>query len=380
MIHFLFLFIILFAYGEDPNSLMGPVSGPDPGFIIAQSSFGLANRLRVLASYMYIAKLRFDGAHLVFIWDVNEACPGHFLSIFEPIPKVVFASNESRYIIDKYAKLNVRDSSQTFSWIMQEYDIPRRRRGHPTWGEIKLLMHGRFYPRRELMWKAIQFIKEHSVCNASAMHIRQTDLHTLIGRKKITAIYKYMEFVESRPIEEPIFLLTDNFETQQFFRNHYGPKKILIYSWINTTENSLPLHLSEKEDYQQLYDTITEMNRSAYELIQHEQLQRQEQHQLFLQNQTLLIGNNTNSNDTQSSTTTISTSSSPLPSSSITKKVELPIDHRYTTLENTVIDIIIAAHAKVFRPTLFSSLSELVDNFNEVGKKQRGWCTASIYT
>lgn len=38
------------------------------GYIIAECDGGLANRLRVLAAFMHIAKVKYGGAHLVFIW------------------------------------------------------------------------------------------------------------------------------------------------------------------------------------------------------------------------------------------------------------------------------------------------------------------------
>ena len=49
-------------------------------------------------------------------------------------------------------------------------------------------------------------------------------------------------------------------------------------------------------------------------------------------------------------------------------------DHRYTTLQNTLIDVLIAAHAHHFKPASFSSLSELVSTFSHIGKRDRGWC------
>jgi len=39
-----------------------------------------------------------------------------------------------------------------------------------------------------------------------------------------------------------------------------------------------------------------------------------------------------------------------------------------------LIDVIVAAHAKVFKPSGFSSLSDLVRMFEGIGKGERGWC------
>ncbi len=58
---------------DNPTSIVPPLPGADPGYIIAESDSGLGNRLRVMAAYMYIAEYKFEGAHLVFIWDKNEA-------------------------------------------------------------------------------------------------------------------------------------------------------------------------------------------------------------------------------------------------------------------------------------------------------------------
>ena len=47
---------------------------------------------------------------------------------------------------------------------------------------------------------------------------------------------------------------------------------------------------------------------------------------------------------------------------------------RYTTLEHTLIDVLIAAHASKFHPSGFSSMSDLVQMFSRIGKEKYGWC------
>jgi len=100
LVHYILLLFLNFylrTRADNPSSVVPPYSGPDPGYILAESNGGLANRLRVLAAYMHIGRANYEGAHLVFIWDVNLACPGHFLEIFSPLPDVIFATNSSRY-------------------------------------------------------------------------------------------------------------------------------------------------------------------------------------------------------------------------------------------------------------------------------------------
>eukprot|EP01031_Cornospumella_fuschlensis_P029212 gene29211-35263_t len=168
--------------GDNPTSMVPPLEGPDPGYIVAESRSGLANRLRVLAAYMYIAEAKYQGAHLVFIWNTNEACPGHFLSVFEPIDQVLFATNASRYVVDKHAKQNYEESNAVFPWILKMNQIPRSRFGQPSWHDIEHRMYSRYVFRRELMFRAYAFIRSHAVCNMSAMHLRETDLSLHLQR------------------------------------------------------------------------------------------------------------------------------------------------------------------------------------------------------
>jgi hypothetical protein len=305
---------------DNPTSIVPPLPGPDPGYIIAESDSGLGNRLRVLAAYMYIAENKFSGAHLVFIWDKNEACPGHFLSVLEPIPNVVFATNSSRYVLDKHSKINYENSYAVFSWIMQMNAIPKSRHGLPSWGEIEYRMYSRYFPKRELMYLALEYIERYNICNATAMHIRQTDMALSVerkshGRKKMS-IHGYVKYVESRPVEEPVFLLTDSPKTQSYFLNLFGPKKILVYSLMNETINQLPMNVLSSKNIPNRSE-----NGSLSGLVAEE--------------------------------------------------------HRFTTLENTMIDVIIAAHAKEFKLSIFSSLSELVSSMSAIGKRDRGWCSTA---
>ena len=50
-----------------------------------------------------------------------------------------------------------------------------------------------------------------------------------------------------------------------------------------------------------------------------------------------------------------------------------PVDYRHTTLEHTIIDVLIAAHTKHFKPSLYSSLSDLVRNYHAIGKHDWNW-------
>ena len=201
--------LCLLVTGDNPTAIVAPYAGPDPGYILAESDGGLSNRLRVLAAYMYIGEAKFDGAHLVFIWDINEACPGHFLQLFEPIPTVIFATNTSRYVLDKRAKIVYENSWAVLTWTLAMNNIPKSKFGYPSWSTIEYNMYSRYSPNREIMAKVKLYVQQYNICNASAMHLRTTDLSQHLARKKKSVnINSYYEFVESRPKDEPVYLLT----------------------------------------------------------------------------------------------------------------------------------------------------------------------------
>lgn len=370
---------------DNPTSIVKPYDGPDPGYLIAECTSGLGNRLRVLAAYMYVAKYKFGGAHTVFIWDKNDACPGHFLSIFEPIPEVVFATNSSRYVLDKHAKIVYENSYAVYNWIMQMNQIPRNRFGFPTWAESEYQMYPRYFPTREVMLKATDFVARHDICNASAMHMRTTDLDRQMGKGKRISIESYFAYVDSRPAEEKIFLLTDSPDTQRTFINKYGADRILVYSDIPAAEDQLPLFITktahtssigaaDNNDSSSNSQTTSSDNSNAVDMggssflgagagggkggrsprgrgkgrMGFASRGRGGRHPMGLAG-ALLRRNMT--------------------------AQPLAEEHRFTTLEHTLIDVIIAAHARDFKPSPFSSLSDVVRMFEHIGKQDRGWCS-----
>lgn len=276
--------------------LVPPIDGPDPGYIMAGCPDGLGNRLRVLAAFMHIAEWKYSNAQLVFDWDVNSACPGHFLNLFEPMHQVTFIANSSRYIFDKHAKVIYSQSSATLRWIMQANHVPKNRPGYLSWGDIERRMYSRFIPRRHFIEIAKAFVVKHSICNGSVIHMRMTDLDKRLHPAHRQSLQKHMWYVESRPKEEKIFLMTDEAKVQTAFLKEFGEDKVVIYDKINAT-----------------------------------------------------IAKD--------------------------KVVKLPDDHRFTSLEHTFIDVLIAAHARHFMMAPYSSLSELVRVFEAIGKQQLGWCS-----
>ncbi|RYY85344.1 hypothetical protein EON63_07590 [archaeon] len=240
---------------------------------------------------------------------------------------MVFATNSSRYVLDKHAKQNYEESNAVFPWILKMNQIPRTRFGQPSWHDIETRMYSRYVFQRELLFRAYAFIRKHDMCSMSAMHIRETDLSLHLqrqsgGRRRGVTRESYMQFVEAA--QGLVFLMTDNPSTQQFFLQKYGHEKILVYESMLAPINRLPLLL---------------LNDS-------------------------LIPRDGGLGDTSAIVR------------ATVDAAKLPEEHRYTTLENTAIDVLIAAHALHFKASPFSSLSELVSMFNRIGRRDRGWCKA----
>lgn len=331
MIVCVFLLLLFFwgGLGDNPTSIVKPYDGPDPGYILAESDGGLSNRLRVMAAYMYIGESKFGGAHLVFVWDVNTACPGHFLEVFQPISTVVFATNASRYVLDKHAKIVYENSMAVIPWIFTMNNIPKNRFGQSSWGQIERDMYSRYWPSVRVMGVVTDFVRKHNICEASAMHLRLTDMTThLTKKKKVVNINSYFDFVESRRAGEPVYLLTDNPESQRLFLDKYGETKILAYQRIAPASHQKSLleaaGVGPSVKYTGGVSSLGKMD---------------------------------------------------IAPSALSNGTLLPGDHRFTTLEHALIDILIAAHAKSFKAAAFSSLSDLVSTFRDIGKRDRGWCS-----
>ena len=316
--------------GDNPTSIVKPYDGPDPGYILAESDGGLSNRLRVMAAYMYIGEAKYGGAHLVFVWDVNTACPGHFLEVFQPIPTVVFANNASRYVLDKHAKIVYENSMAVIPWIFTMNNIPKNKFGQPSWGQIERNMYSRYWPSVRVMQVVREFVERHNICASSAMHLRLTDMTTHLSRKKKAVnINSYFDFVESRPAGEAVFLLTDNPDSQRLFLEKFGEQKILVYQRIAPAAQQK--HLLATAGV-----SPTVKFTGGVSSMQHMDVAPSALH----------------------------------PNGS------LPGDHRFTSLEHALIDILIAAHSKTFKAAAFSSLSDLVHTFKDIGKRDRGWCAS----
>lgn len=165
---------------------------------------------------MHISKTVYS-SHLFFVWDVNNACPGHFLEIFRPLEGVSFVSNSSYDSLANYSKAAFASTRSTFEYIMMEFDVPKNRFGFMTWWDIQMINYALLRPTANIQKKANDYIILHNICNTSAMHLRQTDMHSILPPKKRASIESFDRFISNRNDDEKLFLMTDNPDAQKRF-------------------------------------------------------------------------------------------------------------------------------------------------------------------
>ena len=103
------------------------------------------------------------------VWDVNEACPGHFLQIFNPLDKVTFITNSTKSYFLRNATKVYTNYCMGLRQFCGMYDI----RYH--WRK-ELSIWSLFKPIAEINKKVHSYCLKNNICNISAMHVRKTDL------------------------------------------------------------------------------------------------------------------------------------------------------------------------------------------------------------
>ena len=253
---------------------------------------------RVLAAYLHVARAVYN-VDLLFVWDVNVECPGHFLEIFQPIEGVSFISNSSRYAMEPYAKAVFPNVCSRFEIIMEDNGFKKY-----TWRGHETESYKNFIPTREILQNIDSFFIEKNVQNFSSMHLRQTDMHAILKPKQRLAEESYDRFIDTRPVSEKIYLLSDNPVGQKRFLDKYGDR-IIVYKKIE-----MPSHLDDHRHVGEYWNT--------------DQIEDK------------------------------------------TRNETLPVSYRFTSLQHTLIDVIISSRSAIFKGSPFSSLTDLVVRFRRV--------------
>lgn len=279
-------------------------------YIIGECDEGLSNRLRVLLSLMHASHVLHNNSNIMMVWDVNDACPGHFLQLYQPIKKVTFITSATKSIFAPNATKVYPITSMGIRQFCETYDIKYRfKLDSQLWALLT--------PIQSIEDQVNDYVDRNNICSITAMHIRKTDLEDRLLAKRRTAIQKFFDWVESQPPAEPVYLLTDNPETQLLFLRKYGIEKIKVFKIFTQLDLQRPINDTTK-------------------LVLARKIQNSRNH-------------------------SYNSSSSHLAPS-----------HRYTTLEHTLIDALIASRSRKFRISAFSSLSEYIEFIRRLNRFK--WC------
>jgi hypothetical protein len=175
---------------------------------------GLGNKLRVLLAFLCIH------GNIDVYWPWEPQCPGTFLDIFENIEGVNFVHSEG-------SKFNYR-GCDSFEDIMEKYSSLDNCKVH----ELQKISFQTLKLRQEIDEKVKHFVDENNIRNAIAVHIRRTDHVGLAQRNdSYTPDNEFYKYIDSFDNNIPIFLATDNKQTQDQFRNRYT-YRVVFYSPI----------------------------------------------------------------------------------------------------------------------------------------------------
>ena len=195
---------------------------------------GLSNKLRTLMGYLWVAWR--DEQELNVYWEMDDACNGHFLDIFEPINGLNFIYNENTAEMDF-------SGFSTFDEILHAY--MNRNNVDVDIYEEHQRMYSKLRPLPRIREKANMFCEKNRISKCIGLHIRRTDHE---GLAKAVESYspdaEFIRFIQNNPDATGVFIATDNKATQDVFVSLYGDR-VMFYSKIAQSESLRKTSLEE---------------------------------------------------------------------------------------------------------------------------------------
>lgn len=192
----------------------------------------------------------YNTSHIVMVWELNVACNGHFLEIFQPLENVTFITPSQRPLFKQHALAYDGPSHGNFLQFFTRFKLETL---FPTINsrlELEKRQYRLFKPVSLVINEVFQFVKRHHICGCIGLHVRQTDLADYLkSLKKInsSSLTPYFEFIDSHSATNVsstldshsrhpcVYLMTDNPTTQQTFLKRYGSSRLLVYKRISST-------------------------------------------------------------------------------------------------------------------------------------------------
>jgi len=169
-------------------------------YMVIHPDGGLCNRLRVVFSYVHIA--RKTNRHMVVVWVKNEECGGLFTEYFQPIPDVTFVESTHLSVDYEGGTIHPNYNENTDCIYSDLILLPTIAR------EIQ--------KRKAILGEYI------------AVHVRRTD-HTSLANsaESFTTDEEFVRFLGTH--EGNMYIATDNKQTFSQFRTQFGNRIRIPY-------------------------------------------------------------------------------------------------------------------------------------------------------
>jgi hypothetical protein len=351
---------LMFALSLVPYLFFFSLFSASSNYVIIESQDGLSNRLRLLAGYLRVMQSSTSNfSSIVMVWDVNEACPGHFLEIFEPLKRVTFISrDEVRYLIPE-ALAVYPPSYMSYLEVLNRFHLHSPSDPPTEWHTSRLEIYSLYRVVPHLIREASLFVKQHNICASIGLHVRHTDLDKLLFdvHHSQTNDTVFHTFIDHYPSSVPIFLMTDNSRTQQEFIGRYAGR-VIVYDVLKKDNESRKtsdiMHNNDRKD-----DQVTRLSSTPL----HHQPPFPDQH-TYTKTTTQLtrqrIRRRRLESKSKQKNDILSHHHHNVPSYAITSRELQTERHRSTSLSHTILEVLIASHCMAFQGTHESTLSELV--------------------
>ena len=190
---------------QTPATAELPLSYQNP--IVVQVSCGLCNRLRAVLSHRLLAAEA--ERPLVVLWEPSDACPGHFVDLFEPLDGVHFVPTHAAL----HGSLRVDYFSSDFHPQVKFTD-----REGECFRPLVPLQSLRRAVEKNIATHRPTFV---------AVHVRRTD-HGFSGQ---TTDEAFAEFINRHSYaSHSVFVATDNAETQAVMTAAAGTGRVQVGS------------------------------------------------------------------------------------------------------------------------------------------------------
>jgi hypothetical protein len=209
---------------------------------------------------MVVAEKVYNISNIVMIWELNEACVGHFHEIFRPLENVTFITAGQQHLFEKNAVAQMGPSYANFLEILRRFHLETVL--DQDWHTLRREKYRLFIPVSFVLHEVFQFVKNHNACHCISVHVRHTDLdnHYSVASMNHSSNLPFFQFIDAHSSRPCVYLMTDNPITQHIFLKRYGSSRLLVYDIIRDTS----VHQEANHRFTSLFHTLVDVLIAAH--------------------------------------------------------------------------------------------------------------------